>query len=178
MIKKALIWTHESGGLANWTCELGLWIGRVNRASVTKFSMMLMILFLFSETIQTGILPPHPSLLLTSGLPPPPPSFQRAPAIAASQTTRLPILNGDQRRRASSLLLTSSGHFVNEKSTISKVEKLSPCCRYRKPAIVSLFSVGFIMIITCLVLYWNYHETIHRRMNKKQVCYYIACKFV
>jgi len=44
----------------------------------------------------------------------------------------------------------------------------SPCCRYRKPFTVSLISVGLIMFITFLVLYWNYYETIHRRMTKKQ----------
>ena len=38
----------------------------------------------------------------------------------------------------------------------------SPCCRYRKPFTVSLISVGLIMFITFLVLYWNYYETIHR----------------
>ena len=48
-----------------------------------------------------------------------------------------------------------------------KLER-SPCCRYRKPFTVSLISVGLIMFITFLVLYWNYYETIHRRMTKKQ----------
>ena len=119
--------------------------------------MYIKLPFLFAETIQTGLIQPHP--LLTSSLPPSVPG-----------PPRLPILNGGGNgNRGNSLgglsapLMTSS-----EKSVGDSVEKLSPCCRYRQPAIVSLFSVGFIMIITFLVLYWNYHETIHRRMTKKQ----------
>lgn len=73
-------------------------------------------------------------------------------------------VNNGLRQNSNSYGVQCSG----EKSIINEVEKLSPCCRYRKPAIVSLISVGLIMIVTFLVLYWNYHETIHRRMTKKQ----------
>ena len=45
---------------------------------------------------------------------------------------------------------------------------ISPCCKYRKPFTVSLISVGLIMFITFVVLYWNYYETVHRRLTKKQ----------
>ena len=34
--------------------------------------------------------------------------------------------------------------------------------------ILSLVSVGFLMIVTFLVLYWNYYENVHRKLNKKQ----------
>ena len=55
--------------------------------------------------------------------------------------------------------------IISNKQTINMY--FSPCCRYRRPVIVSLISVGFLMIVTFLVLYWNYYETIHRRMTKK-----------
>ena len=56
--------------------------------------------------------------------------------------------------------------IISNKQTL--ICNFSPCCRYRRPVIVSLLSVGFLMIVTFLVLYWNYYETIHRRMTKKQ----------
>lgn len=111
----------------------------------------------FSETIQAGtaggLLLTHPSdfvqehnLLLNGGgdrLPPP---------VATRQ-----------------LVTNYSHHSVQcDNSLVDQVDKLSPCCRYRKPAIVSLISVGLIMFITFLVLYWNYNETVHRRLTKKQ----------
>ena len=39
--------------------------------------------------------------------------------------------------------------------------------RYHKPISISFLTVGAIMLMTLSVLYWNYHENIHRRMTKK-----------
>ncbi len=54
---------------------------------------------------------------------------------------------------------TSKADFYAKDSLYYRV---SPCCRYRKPAFVSLMAVSFLMIVTLSVLYWNYHETMHR----------------
>ena len=72
---------------------------------------------------------------------------------SSSETKRLLVTNG----------ITQTGKRLGD-----EVEKLSPCCRYKRPAVVSLISVGLIMSITFLVLYLNYSETVHRRMTKKQ----------
>ena len=90
------------------------------------------------ETIRTGC---HQPLLLTASV------------------KHLQASNGD--KKPVKLINSETAAFVDE------VEKLSPCCRYRKAAMVGSVSVGFIMIITFLVLYWNYHETVHRRLTKK-----------
>ena len=74
-------------------------------------------------------------------------------------------INGQNGERQSQILVTTK-HDIESRFD---VEKLSRCCRYRKPAVVSLFSVGLILVITFLVLYWNYYETVHRRMTKKKV---------
>ena len=123
------------------------------------------ILFLlFSETIQRGC--QQPLLLTSTILPPPPPNHETELSFSQFPTA----INGER----STLLVTTSSHSHHHDIECSsskrfEVEKLSSCCRYRKPAIVSLFSVGLILIITFLVLYWNYHETVHRRMTKKKV---------
>ena len=41
------------------------------------------------------------------------------------------------------------------------------CIRYHKPISISFLTVGAIMLMTLSVLYWNYYETVHRRMTKK-----------
>jgi len=141
----------------------------------------------FQETIQTGCQQP---LLLTSILPPPPPPH-RQPAFIGDGglgfSTLPPVINGErgecqnplrdvgvnpglnqtngQNGERQSQILVTTKHDIESRFD---VEKLSTCCRYRKPAAVSLFSVGLILIITFLVLYWNYYETVHRRMTKKK----------
>ena len=82
-------------------------------------------------------------------------------------------INGQNGERQSQILVTTK-HDIESRFD---VEKLSCCCRYRKPAVVSLFSVGLILVITFLVLYWNYYETVHRRMTKKKVWQNIVASF-
>ena len=74
-------------------------------------------------------------------------------------------INGQNGERQSQILVTTK-HDIESRFD---VEKISRCCRYRKPAAVSLFSVGLILVITFLVLYWNYYETVHRRATRKKV---------
>ena len=40
--------------------------------------------------------------------------------------------------------------------------------RYQKPMAISLFALGFVLVMTLSVLYWNYYETVSRRSTKKQ----------
>ena len=40
------------------------------------------------------------------------------------------------------------------------------CIRYRKALAISSLAFSTIMIMTFAVLYWNYHEALHRRMTK------------
>ena len=98
--------------------------------------------FLISETFQPLLMTPGRGATVPLGLQP----QQQPPPRSLN-------LNGLKKEAA--LEAVSSLEKDNPKLE-------SPCCRYRKPFTVSLISVGLIMFITFLVLYWNYYETIHR----------------
>ena len=63
---------------------------------------------------------------------------------------------------------TSSGSEKGDgSSTDSLIVTTSSCSRCHKPISISFLTIGAIMLLTFSVLYWNYYETMHRRLTKK-----------
>ena len=97
----------------------------------------------------------------------PPPIY---PRISSTLNGDLMVNNGNDSNSAGGSFFSNYGVQCDFKADYSlylaKADRLyykvSPCCRYRKPACVSLMAVAFLMLVTLSVLYWNYHETMHR----------------